>query len=65
MGPGILILLLWIQASLYEKDFKKTFFGSHYNKLKAIKDTYDPQGLFIVASGVGSDQWDGSLNCRR
>lgn len=53
------------QASLYEKDFKNTFFGSHYRKLKAIKDKYDPQGLFLVASGVGSDEWDGSLNCRR
>ena len=60
-----MMLMLLMQASLYEKDFKKTFFGSHHNKLKAIKDKYDPQGLFIVASGVGSDKWDGSLNCRR
>ena len=52
------------QASPYEKDFKKTFFGSHYYKLKAIKDKYDPLGLFVVAHGVGSDEWDSSLNCR-
>ncbi|TFK31866.1 hypothetical protein BDQ12DRAFT_693389 [Crucibulum laeve] len=52
------------EASLYEKDFQKTFFGAHYKKLKAIKNKYDPKGLFIVASGVGSDDWDSSLNCR-
>jgi len=52
------------EASLYEKDFKETFFGAHYNRLKKIKNKYDPKGLFVVASGVGSDDWDASLNCR-
>lgn len=52
------------EASLYEADFKKTFFGPHYSKLKSIKDKYDPQGLFIVAEGVGSEEWDKELNCR-
>ncbi|KAF9458246.1 hypothetical protein BDZ94DRAFT_1284944 [Collybia nuda] len=52
------------EASLYEKNPQKTFFGSHYKKLKDIKDKYDPMGLFIVASGVSSEDWDGSLNCR-
>jgi hypothetical protein len=42
-----------------------TFFGSHYSDLRAIKAQYDPQGLFVVASGVGSEDWDGSLNCLR
>ena len=52
------------QASLYEKDPKKTFFGSHYNLLKKIKRKYDADDLFLVAEGVGSDDWDKSLNCR-
>jgi len=52
------------EASLYERDFKKTFFGPHYGRLRAIKSTYDPHALFIVASGVGSEDWDGDLNCR-
>jgi hypothetical protein len=30
-----------------------------------IKDIYDPVGLFVVTEGVGSDDWDESLNCRR
>jgi hypothetical protein len=48
---------------LYEKDFEKTFFGSHYPRLKAIKRKYDENDLFLVAEGVGSDDWDKLLNC--
>ena len=49
---------------MYEKDPSKTFFGSHYGKLSSIKQKYDPDDLFIVAAGVGSERWDRSLNCR-
>ena len=54
-----------MQGSLYELDFKKSFFGSHYDKMKSIKDEYDPTSLFVVPSGMGSDEWDGELVCRR
>jgi hypothetical protein len=54
-----------VQATLYEKDFRKAFFGDHYNKLASIKKKYDPEDLFMVASGVGSERWDDTLNCRR
>ena len=53
------------QGSLYERNFKKSYFGSHYPKLKQIKDKYDPSSLFVVASGVGSDEWDAELRCRK
>ncbi|PPQ90234.1 hypothetical protein CVT25_012993 [Psilocybe cyanescens] len=52
------------EASLHERDFKKSFFGSHYARLKDIKEIYDPTSLFVVASGIGSDDWDGALECR-
>ncbi|KAF8621270.1 hypothetical protein AX15_007930 [Amanita polypyramis BW_CC] len=52
------------EASLYEKNFTSTFFGSHYSSLKTIKRKYDVDDLFLVAEGVGSDDWDASLNCR-
>jgi hypothetical protein len=52
------------QASLYEDNPKETFFGRHYDKLKEIKSIYDPIDLFLVAEGVGSDQWDKELKCR-
>ncbi|KAH7907437.1 hypothetical protein BJ138DRAFT_1160149 [Hygrophoropsis aurantiaca] len=51
------------EASLYEEDWQYTFFGDHYPMLKAIKDKYDPQHLFVVAEGVGSEDWDSGLNC--
>lgn len=53
------------EGTLYEKDFKKSFFGPHYDRLKSIKAKYDPDTLFIVAGGVGSEDWNGELNCRR
>ena len=48
------------KASMFEPDFKYTFFGNHYDKLKAIKNVYDSVGLFVVIQkeGVGSDDWD-------
>lgn len=49
---------------MHEKDFKKTYFGAHYERLKSIKAKYDSHGLFVVAEGVGSEDWDASLNCR-
>ncbi|KAF9260675.1 FAD-binding domain-containing protein [Marasmius fiardii PR-910] len=52
------------EGSLYEPNFKYTYFGDHYDKLLSIKDKYDPQELFVVASGVGSDRWDAELVCR-
>ncbi|KAH7921690.1 FAD-binding domain-containing protein [Leucogyrophana mollusca] len=52
------------EASLYEEDWQYTFFGTHYPALKAIKDKYDPHSLFVVAEGVGSEEWDSGLNCR-
>ncbi|KAH7921689.1 FAD-binding domain-containing protein [Leucogyrophana mollusca] len=53
------------EASLYEENWQYTFFGTHYPALKAIKDKYDPHGLFVVAEGVGSEDWDSDLNCRK
>ncbi|EIW57346.1 FAD-binding domain-containing protein [Trametes versicolor FP-101664 SS1] len=52
------------EASPFEPDFKQAFFGSHYDRLRAIKGVYDPQDLFIVTEGVASDEWDSTLNCR-
>jgi hypothetical protein len=53
-----------VQASLWEEDWKYTFFGDHYATLKLMKDKYDPNRLFVVAEGVGSEDWDPDLRCR-
>ncbi|EAU82165.2 FAD binding domain-containing protein [Coprinopsis cinerea okayama7 len=52
------------EAMLWEEDFKKSFFGSHYDRLKAIKVEYDPDSLFLVPLGVGSEDWDKDLVCQ-
>ncbi|KAH7906448.1 hypothetical protein BJ138DRAFT_630614 [Hygrophoropsis aurantiaca] len=53
------------EGSIFEPTPQQTYFGSHYRKLKQIKKKYDPTGLFIVAAGVGSEDWGDDLNCRR
>ncbi|KAF8186080.1 hypothetical protein K438DRAFT_1765415 [Mycena galopus ATCC 62051] len=46
------------EADLFEPEYQTTFYGPNYAKLSAIKSKYDPDDLFIVASGVGSERWD-------
>ncbi|KIA75361.1 isoamyl alcohol oxidase [Aspergillus ustus] len=41
-----------------EPDFRKAFWGDHYSRLYQIKHDRDPNGLFIVRIGVGSEDWD-------
>ena len=31
--------------------------GPNYTRLLALKDKYDPAGLFFVHHGVGSERW--------
>lgn len=45
-------------------DFRKSFWGANYPKLKEIKGWYDPTSLFLVPRGVGSEDWDADLTCR-
>ncbi|KAJ7865538.1 FAD-binding domain-containing protein, partial [Mycena leptocephala] len=46
------------EADVLEPNFQTTFFGENYAKLSAIKRKYDPQDLWIVGAGVGSERWD-------
>ncbi|KAJ7118087.1 hypothetical protein C8R44DRAFT_559976, partial [Mycena epipterygia] len=46
------------KADVMEPNFQTTFFGPNYAKLSAIKAKYDPDDLFIVHTGVGSERWD-------
>ncbi|KAJ7921797.1 FAD-binding domain-containing protein [Mycena leptocephala] len=46
------------EADLLEPNFQATFFGPNYAKLSSIKKKYDPNDLFIVGAGVGSERWD-------
>ncbi|KAG8759818.1 hypothetical protein FRC11_001331 [Ceratobasidium sp. 423] len=43
------------EADPYEPEWKKSFFGSHYDRLLEIKKQVDPKGLFTCNRCVGSD----------
>ena len=53
------------EADPNEPDWRQKFFGSmtHYNRLKSIKNSVDPDGMFICKNCVGSDDWSDDLNC--
>ncbi|CAE7160076.1 unnamed protein product [Rhizoctonia solani] len=44
------------EADPLEPQWKKSFFGSHYDRLLEIKQKVDPKGLFTCNRCVGSDQ---------
>jgi len=52
------------EADVREPDFQTTFFGNNYPRLSEIKEQYDPEDLFIVGAGVGSERWDPAGICR-
>lgn len=45
------------ESNYFDTDWRHSYWGSNYARLQAVKKTYDPQGLFFVHNGVGSEQW--------
>jgi FAD/FMN-containing dehydrogenase len=45
------------ESNFFNERWQQDYFGAHYARLKAIKKQYDPEGLFIVHHGVGSEDW--------
>ncbi|XXH05344.1 hypothetical protein Hte_011770 [Hypoxylon texense] len=45
------------EGDFQQPDFQAVFYGDHYQKLLRIKDEYDPDDIFYVQTGVGSDRW--------
>ena len=45
------------ESNYFEKAWQQSYWGSNYPRLAEIKRTYDPDGLFFVHNGVGSEQW--------
>jgi FAD/FMN-containing dehydrogenase len=55
------------ESGYFEADWQRSFWGDNYARLLAIKQRYDPDGLFFVRHGVGSDAWtdDGFTRLRQ
>jgi FAD/FMN-containing dehydrogenase len=45
------------ESNFFNGRWNQAFWGEHYPRLRAIKARYDPDGLFIVHHGVGSEDW--------
>lgn len=45
------------ESNYFEKGWQQAYWGSNYPRLAEIKRKYDPDGLFFVHNGVGSEQW--------
>jgi FAD/FMN-containing dehydrogenase len=45
------------ESDYLEPQWQTSFWGSNYGKLAAVKRACDPEGLFWVHHGVGSEAW--------
>jgi FAD/FMN-containing dehydrogenase len=45
------------ESNYFESDFQHAYWGANHARLAQIKQKYDPDGLFFVHNGVGSEQW--------
>jgi hypothetical protein len=45
------------ESSYFEPDWQRSYWGDNYARLLAVKRRYDPDGLFFVRHGVGSEAW--------
>jgi FAD/FMN-containing dehydrogenase len=45
------------ESNYFERGWQQSYWGANYTKLQAVKKKYDPEGLFFVHNGVGSDEW--------
>jgi FAD/FMN-containing dehydrogenase len=45
------------ESNFFERNWSEACWGSNFPRLAAVKKRYDPDGLFVVHNGVGSDDW--------
>lgn len=45
------------ESNFFEEHWQQSFWGPNYQRLATIKKKYDPDGLFFVHHGVGSEEW--------
>ncbi|MBV8226212.1 MAG: BBE domain-containing protein [Verrucomicrobia bacterium] len=45
------------ETDYFEPNWQDSFWGDNYARLKRVKQKYDPDGLFFLHHGVGSEDW--------
>jgi len=45
------------EGDYFEPRWQQAHWGANYPLLAAVKQEYDPDGLFFVHHGVGSERW--------
>ena len=45
------------ESNYFNQSWQEAFWGTNYPRLQAVKAKYDPNGLFFVHHGVGSETW--------
>ena len=45
------------ESSFFERKWQQSYWGDNYARLLALKRRYDPDSLFFVRHGVGSEAW--------
>jgi len=53
------------ESNFFESDFQHSYWGTNYPRLAELKKKYDPDGLFIVHNGAGSEHWTADGFTRR
>jgi FAD/FMN-containing dehydrogenase len=53
------------ESNYFEPGWQHSYWGSNYARLAEVKRKYDPDGLFFVHQGVGSEQWSADGFTRR
>lgn len=52
------------EADFRQERWQDVFFGANFKKLGDIKRKYDPEGVFYILKGVGSEMWNVSKEGR-
>jgi FAD/FMN-containing dehydrogenase len=45
------------ESDYFQADWQRAFWGANHARLQEVKDRYDPDGLFVVHHGIGSERW--------
>jgi FAD/FMN-containing dehydrogenase len=45
------------ESNYFNRSWQNAYWGENYSRLRAVKTQYDPEGLFFVHHGVGSEDW--------